>query len=46
MIRPSVKKYEYVITVGEYKAADRCIIIDDVITSGGSIEEVAEVLSQ
>ena len=31
--------------VGEYKSTDRCIIIDDVITSGGSIEEVVEVLN-
>ena len=45
MVRPSVKKYGITDNiVGEYKSTNRCIIIDDVITSGGSIEEVVEVL--
>ena len=45
MVRPSVKKYGICDNiVGEYMSYDRCIIIDDVITSGGSIEEVVEVL--
>ena len=45
MVRPSVKKYGICDNiVGEYKSTNRCIIIDDVITSGGSIEEVVEVL--
>ena len=46
MVRPSVKKYGICNNiVGEFKSTDRCIIIDDVITSGGSIEEVVEVLN-
>ena len=46
MVRPSVKKYGIRDNiVGEYKTTDHCIIIDDVITSGGSIEEVVEVLN-
>ena len=45
MVRPSVKKYGITDNiVGEYKSTNRCIIIDDVITSGGSIEEVVDVL--
>jgi dihydroorotase len=45
MVRPSVKNYGIRDNiVGEYNPTDRCIIIDDVITSGGSIEEVVEVL--
>jgi uridine monophosphate synthetase len=45
MVRPSVKNYGICDNiVGEYNSADRCIIIDDVITSGGSIEEVVNVL--
>ncbi len=45
MVRPSVKSYGIRDNiVGEYKSTSRCIIIDDVITSGGSIEEVVEVL--
>ena len=30
---------------GEYKASDRCVIIDDVITSGFSINEAINILS-
>jgi orotate phosphoribosyltransferase len=46
MVRPSVKNYGIRDNiVGEYNSTDRCIIIDDVITSGGSIEEVVEVLN-
>lgn len=46
MVRPSVKNYGIRDNiVGEYKSTDRCIVIDDVITSGGSIEEVVEVLN-
>ena len=30
---------------GEYKKTDRCIIIDDVITTGGSIREAIDILS-
>ena len=45
MVRPSVKNYGIRDNiVGEYTCNSRCLIIDDVITSGGSIEEVVEVL--
>ena len=31
---------------GEYKESDRCVIIDDVLTSGGSLERVQSILSK
>jgi len=45
MVRPSTKTYgTKKIIEGEYKKTDKCVIIEDVITSGGSIESVVDIL--
>ena len=39
-LRDKVKEYGTgKLIEGEYKSSDRCVIIDDVVTSGGSMQE-------
>lgn len=47
ILRDNVKTYgtEKLIE-GEYKKTDKCVIIDDVITTGGSIVKAYEILSE
>ena len=43
--RNSVKEYgTQQMIEGEYKQTDRCVIIDDVITTGGSLQEAIDIL--
>lgn len=44
-MRDSVKKYGTQKRIeGSFKSSDRCVIVDDVVTSGGSLQEVIEYL--
>ena len=45
IVRDSVKEYGTKKCIeGTYKKTDKCIIIDDVITSGGSVQNVINIL--
>jgi orotate phosphoribosyltransferase len=45
MVRPSVKKYgTKQLIEGEYNKNSKCVIIDDVITSGISIQEIINAI--
>jgi len=47
ILRGSTKKYGTgKLIEGEYKKTDRCVLIDDVITSGGSLIEAYKTLSE
>jgi uridine monophosphate synthetase len=44
-VRDKVKEYGTgKLIEGEYKKTDRCVILDDVVTSGGSMEETIKIL--
>ena len=44
-VRDKVKEYGTgKLIEGEYKKTDRCVILDDVVTSGGSIENIIKIL--
>ena len=47
ILRDSKKKYGTgKLIEGEYKKTDKCVLIDDVITSGGSLVEAHKILSE